>query len=142
MTIKLKPLSARLLASGSILMSLLLPAPATAENVAAKVSGKSTLVAFLSPTSIDADVAKAIHLHSSARNRREHDVAFNLFLKAATKGSAEAKFRLAMMYMDCEHIESDEDEASKLLDHAAKMGHKQAIVVREVLMSNDFTIGC
>jgi len=148
MGFKLKPISAGLLATGTIILSSMTPAVASEENVVAeKISRQSaatTLVrlALLDRSNIDRQVATAIHLYGKAKSIKDHDRAFALFLGAAERGSAEAQFRLANMYLDCEHVINDDDEAMKWLNRAAAKGHQQAAFLYEYLLNSEFEVGC
>ena len=62
--------------------------------------------------------------------------------RAARQGEAEAQFQLGLIYLDGELITEDEYVAMEWIEKAAAQGHQQARVLRQMLINEDFTVGC
>lgn len=69
-------------------------------------------------------------------------LAFALTYSAALKGSAEAQFRLANIYLQNEILPRDEDQAIFWLEKAIAQDHKGAYYVYQNLTTYGFDIGC
>lgn len=74
--------------------------------------------------------------------KKDTDKAVALYKKAAYNGDTESAFRLGIIYMNGVLVEEDEALALGWLERAALNGHKQASVVYNKLLDNDYGIGC
>ena len=141
-------ISHSLLLSGSILTASITPVLAHDnfdEQVIAMYQPASTLAEHFSTSSkLSAEklLSVATNLSRSKKSIIEEKLEFALVFSAATKGLAEAQFRLANYYIDSELVAADDNEASYWLEEAMAQGHQGAKFIYESLGVADFDIGC
>ena len=87
-------------------------------------------------------LAMTNNLLITAQNEQQFNLIFDVLRQAATKGSADAQFRLANLYLDSEYVEYDEEKAMYWLEKAIAQNHTQARFVYEQVLNNGFDIGC
>ena len=87
-------------------------------------------------------LAMANNLLITAQNEQQFGLIVDVLRQAATKGSADAQFRLANIYLDSEYVEYDEDQAIYWLEKAVAQNHPEAKFVYEQVISDGYDIGC
>lgn len=87
-------------------------------------------------------LAMADNLLITAQNELQFDLIIDVLRQAATKGSADAQFKLANLYLESEYVEYSEEKAMYWLEKAIAQNHTHARFVYEQVLNNGFDIGC
>lgn len=92
--------------------------------------------------SSDELLARGLARVAAAKQPEDYRIALNYFRMAAKKGNVEAQFQLAIMQLDNEHVDQDEEAAIRWLEKASKQGHKQAAIALDYVVNSGGDIGC
>lgn len=87
-------------------------------------------------------LARGLARLAAAKQPQDFQTAYHFFEVAANKGNAEAQFQLAIMQLDNQYVNGNEESAIHWLEEAILQGHAQAAVALDVVLSAGDTIGC
>lgn len=104
--------------------------------------GASTTTLMQKNASSEELLGRGLARITTAKQPSDFRVAFDYFRMAAQKGNAEAQFQLAIMQLDNEYVDQDEEAAIRWLEKASGQGHQQAAIALDYVIDNDGDFGC